>query len=240
MADPFPEVSRQTLADRVYIQLRDSIINGKVAGGTELNQVELAERFGVSRVPVREALRRLQAENLVAANPYQRHVVRVLSPEDVVEMVELREELEVFALRKTMERMRSGDKRAATKAEAALARMSVALRGEKWLAADYEFHRQFHASPVVAELIDNLRQRVHRYFHVVVADRSRRSQVLEEHRALLDAVEADDEERAVSLLRAHVSHTRELLRHTATEAAEPAAPPATRRPARASAKEHGS
>jgi DNA-binding GntR family transcriptional regulator len=250
MTEPFPEVSRQTLADRVYSQLRDSIINGKLDDGTELNQVELAEQFGVSRVPVREALRRLQAENLVVANPYQRHVVRTVSPEDVVEMVELREELEVFALRKAMRRMRAGHQEAAAAAEDALARQSVKLRGEQWLAADHEFHRQFHASPVVAALIDDLRQRVHRYFQVVVADTQRRSQVIEEHRALLDAIEADDEDRAVALLRAHVRHTRALLAHYLghdgegpAEPAPPAAPPerpVVRRRARSSAKERGS
>jgi DNA-binding GntR family transcriptional regulator len=250
MTEPFPEVSRQTLADRVYSQLRDSIINGRLADGTELNQVELAEQFGVSRVPVREALRRLQAENLVVANPYQRHVVRAVSPEDVVEMVELREELEVFALRKAMRRMRAGRSDAATSAEAALARQSVKLRGEQWLAADHEFHRQFHASPVVAALIDDLRQRVHRYFQVVVADTQRRSQVIDEHRALLDAIEADDEARAVALLRAHVGHTRELLaQHLGQDgdgdgevtlfAGQPKRP-AARRAARPSVKERGS
>lgn len=255
MAEPFPEVSRQTLADRVYSQLRDSIINGKLADGTELNQVELADQFGVSRVPVREALRRLQAEDLVVANPYQRHVVRAVSPEDVVEMVELRAELEVFALRKAMRRRRDGHGDATRAAEAALGRQSVKLRGERWLAADHEFHRQFHTSPVVAALIDDLRQRVHRYFQVVVADTDRRSQVIDEHRALLDAVEADDEERAVAVLRAHVGHTRQLLEQflgqdgtgvaqkagAAEEVPVPAAKrTAKRRPARSPVKEPGS
>lgn len=248
MAEPFPLVSRQTLADRVYSQLRDSIIKGKLADGTELNQVELAEQFGVSRVPVREALRRLQAEDLVVANPYQRHVVRTLSPEDVVEMVELREELEVFALCKAMRRMRSGEMDPAAAAKQALSRQSVKLRGEQWLAADHEFHRQFHTSPVVAALIDDLRQRVHRYFQVVVADTRRRSQVIEEHGELLDAVVSGDEERAVALLRAHVGHTRQLLQQhiggddAGTDVLAPTARPArdaTRRQARMAGKEGG-
>lgn len=259
MAGQFPVVSRQTLADRVYSQLRDSIIKGKLPDGTELNQVELAEQFGVSRVPVREALRRLQAENLVVANPYQRQVVRAVSPEDIVEMVELREELEVFALRKAMQRMRAGVQDPTVAAQEVLARQSVKLRGEKWLAMDLEFHRQFHTSPVVAALIDDLRQRVHRYFQVVVAGTHRRSQVIEEHRALLDAVRADDEERAVAVLRGHVGRTRKLLEQflgpreggmtAAGVAAGPVAPgrraaegssgPATRWDARAPRKERG-
>lgn len=260
MAEPFPVVNRQTLADRVYGQLRESIIKGKLPDGTELNQVELAEQFGVSRVPVREALRRLQAENLVVANPYQRHVVRALSPEDVVEMVELREELEVFALRKAMQRVWEGGPDPTAAAEKVLSSQSVKMRGEQWLALDIEFHRQFHTSPVVATLIDDLRERVHRYFKVVVAAGSqRRSQVIEEHRALLDAVRADDEEGAVAVLRGHVSHTREQLEQflgagedkgatedaaaRSTELNQPAANgagPATRRSGRARGKDRGS
>lgn len=223
-AQPFPEVSRQTLADRVYRQLRESIIKGKLADGTELNQVELAEQFGVSRVPVREALRRLQAENLVIANPYQRHVVRTIAPEDVVEMVELREELEVFALRRAMRRTAGVDMKPA---EAALSRQSVNQGGEQWLASDTAFHRIFHTSPVVAALIDDLRERVHRYFQVVVSDKTRRAQVLAEHRALLDAVADGDEDSAVSILRGHVQQTRDLLTHFIVEEVQ-AAPAGSR------------
>jgi len=207
---PFPVVSRQTLADRVYEQLRDSVIKGRLAEGTELNQVELAEQFGVSRVPVREALRRLQAENLIIANPYQRYVIRTTSPADVLEMVELREELEVFALRKAM-RPLPGGVLDLDSAESVISRQSPKLRGEQWLEADCAFHRQFHPSPVVAAFIFDLRERVHRYFEVVVSDSSRRSQVIDEHKALLKAVREGDEERAVEVLRAHVGHTRALL-----------------------------
>src|SRR5215469_14260267 len=78
-------VTRQTLAD-----------------GTELKQLELAERLGVSRVPVREALRRLQAEHLVQGNPFHRFVVTSLTTEQVIELIDLREELEVFALKRAV------------------------------------------------------------------------------------------------------------------------------------------
>lgn len=211
-SQPFTAMSRQTLADRVYEQLRESIIRGKIPDGTELNQVELAESFGVSRVPVREALRRLQSEHLIVANPYQRYVVLTTSPEDVLEMLELREELEVFSLKKAMKLMQAG-KLETKAAEAILARQSLKLRGDQWLATDYEFHRQFHPSPVVSSLIDDLRERVHRYFEfeVVISDNDHRTRMISEHGALLDAISKGDEEEAVRVLRSHVHNTRELL-----------------------------
>src|SRR5580700_8480849 len=96
-------IKRQTLADNVYVQLKNSMMRGRLRDGTELKQGELATKLGVSRVPVREALRRLQAEHLVVAEPFQCFVVTSLSADQVNELLELREELEVFALRKTLD-----------------------------------------------------------------------------------------------------------------------------------------
>lgn len=204
------EVSRLTLADRIYEQLRGSIIKGEMDEGTELNQVELSESFGVSRVPVREAMRRLQAENLIEANPYQRYVISTRTPADILEMVELRGELEVLALRRTMERLRSGET-GLERARAIVKRQSLRSDGEDWLASDMEFHRQFHSTPVMAAAIDDLRERVHRYIRVVVSGKSRRTEVIREHEELLKAVSEDKEEEAVALLRAHVEETYQLL-----------------------------
>jgi len=88
---PTPRVSR---ADVVYEQLREEIIHGEVTEETQLNQVELAERFGVSRIPIREALNRLQAESLIVATPYHPFVVRNVTPDQVAELVEIRAALE--------------------------------------------------------------------------------------------------------------------------------------------------
>src|SRR5580693_111607 len=110
-------IKRQTLADNVYVQLKNSIMRGRLRDGTELKQGELAAQLGVSRVPVREALRRLQAEHLVVAEPFQCFVVTSLTPDQVRELLELREELEVFALKKTLDSGVKDDRiRAATMA----------------------------------------------------------------------------------------------------------------------------
>jgi len=83
--------------ERVLGTLRQDIIAGRLAPGDRLVERELAERFGVSRVPVREAVRALVAEGFVHFASARRAVVRGLTPEDVRELFELREALEVYA-----------------------------------------------------------------------------------------------------------------------------------------------
>ncbi|MFJ3668530.1 GntR family transcriptional regulator [Streptomyces sp. NPDC090106] len=83
--------------ERVLAALRQDIIAGRIGPGDRLVERELAERFGVSRVPVREAVRALVAEGFVHFETPRRAVVRRLTPKDVEELFELREALEVYA-----------------------------------------------------------------------------------------------------------------------------------------------
>jgi DNA-binding GntR family transcriptional regulator len=83
--------------ERVLATLRQDIIAGRLRPGDRLVERELAERFGVSRVPVREAIRALVAEGFVHFETPRRTVVRRLTPNDVRELFELREALEVYA-----------------------------------------------------------------------------------------------------------------------------------------------
>jgi len=88
---PAPELrDRRTAADHVADAIRAAILTGTFASGATLNQVELAEHFGVSRVPVREALRRLEAEGLVRADAHRLVTVIGLSTERVAEIFDLR------------------------------------------------------------------------------------------------------------------------------------------------------
>src|SRR3954453_6739250 len=81
---------RRTASDEVADTLRKAIIAGQFDDGEELNQVELAKHFGVSRVPVREALRRLEAEGLVSAEAHRRVVIPGLDRERISEIFEIR------------------------------------------------------------------------------------------------------------------------------------------------------
>ncbi len=204
-------VSRTTLGDRVYERVREAIIRGEIPAGTEINQVELANTLGVSRVPVREALRRLQAERLLDANPFQRYVVTKLSREQVLELYDLRQTLEIFAALRA--RSRPGFLQADLPAARAAANaMELEMSAEEWLQADMEFHRSLYGrDSAVTSIIDEVRFRIYRYVHLAAPDLPRRKEVLTEHRAILDAIEHGDEDRIRALIEAHVGHTRDRL-----------------------------
>lgn len=206
-------VTRQTLADSVYIQLKTAISRGRLRDGTELKQVELADQLGVSRVPVREALRRLQAEHLVVAQPFQRYVVTSLTRDQVMELLDLREELEVFALKRTLasdsRQQRARDAKVAAKA------LSVGHDEDAWLEADREFHRVLNGpTTAVAAIIEDVRERVHRYLFTSGGDPGRRKEVKDEHAAVVAALEAGDAPALEAAIRHHVQNTRKFLEHS--------------------------
>jgi DNA-binding GntR family transcriptional regulator len=210
-------IKRQTLADNVYVQLKNSIMRGRLRDGTELKQGELAAQLGVSRVPVREALRRLQAEHLVVAEPFQCFVVTSLTPDQVRELLELREELEVFALKKTLT---SGMmKQRIQAAKVAAKSLTLSEDDESWLAADREFHRELNGpTTAVAAIIEDVRERVHRYYLSAPAVLQRRREVLKEHATLIAALEAGDEEDLETAIRDHVRATRHHLEKSFVDA----------------------
>lgn len=204
-------MTRQTLADHVYEQIRDAILRGDLPGGTELNQVELAGRMGVSRVPVREALRRLQAERFLDANPFQRLVVASLTQEQVLELFDLRTELEVFAALRARAKDGFADG-ALVDAKEAAALLDVKMSSEDWLQADMEFHRSINGhDSAVAQVIDEVRFRIYRYLHLAEPDMGRRKTVLAEHQEILAALEAGDDDAVRAAISTHVQHTRDRL-----------------------------
>lgn len=207
-------VSRTTLGDRVYERVHDAIVRGELPAGTEINQVELANRLGVSRVPVREALRRLQAERLLDANPFQRFVVTKLSREQVLELFDLRQNLEIFAAL----RARSRDDFLEVDLPAArvvASSMELKMSAEEWLQADMEFHRSLNGrDSAVSTIIDEVRYRIYRYVHLDSPDLPRRKEVLAEHETILKAVERGDTDEIRAVIEAHVGHTRDRLVRT--------------------------
>ena len=203
-------VARQTMGDHVYEQLRDAIMRGRLPGGSELNQVEIAGQLGVSRVPVREALRRLQAEHLIEANPFHRYAVVTLPRDTVLELFDLRAELEVFASVRAVGRDDFHDSVDSIREAAGL--LALDMGTDEWIAADMEFHRRIHGpETAVTTIIDEIRVRIYRYVHLAEPDVARREQVLEEHEGIIDALVRGDVEQVRNRVRAHVEHTRDRL-----------------------------
>lgn len=205
----FSGVSRTTLAERVYTDLRAAILSGQVVAGSELNQVGLARQFGVSRVPVREALRRLQAEHLVSVTNYHQFVVTPIDPGALVELIEIRTELEVLAVRR---RIHDVEPEMIKELRGINARLRKKRDANEWFQGDIDFHHMLIGpGSESASMVRIVRERVHRYLQMVASTQPRRQQACDEHDRILDAFADKDLEATEEALREHIRHTRTVI-----------------------------
>jgi len=197
---------RRTTSDHVADSLRAAILEGQFDDGEELNQVELARHFRVSRVPVREALRRLEAEGLISAEAHRRAVVVGFSRKRVHEIFELRALLEGYLLERAAPAM---DAERIAELRALCDTMDATDDQGRWLELNHTFHQLLLAlsdSVTAVALVDQLRGQVGRYvrrYGVL----SRTQEASEEHRQIVDALERGDVTRARKALEEHIAQT---------------------------------
>lgn len=209
-----PELQdRRTTSDQIADALRDAILTGQFADGEELNQVALAKHFGVSRVPIREALRQLQAEGLVEAKAHQRTVVAGLTLDRVVEILEVRSLLEGHLLERAMEKM---DDEHLKRLHQLCDEMDRTADHREWLERNREFHQVLYepsGATITLALVEQIAARAERYLHLWSEGRGieRNKEANAEHKAIVAAVEQGNARRAKLELEMHVAHTRERV-----------------------------
>jgi DNA-binding GntR family transcriptional regulator len=193
--------------------LREAILTGRYGPGARLVQDDLAEAFGVSRIPLREALRRLEGEGLVVISPNRGAVVRALAPKDVVDLYDLRLALESLAVRRAAERY--ADLRASTKLRHAQARHAIAARN---LSALFRLDRDFHADIAAAsdnhQLVESLGalwSQIMRMMHAYFEAGDYPVDTWDDHEGIADAVAHGEAERAVARLTEHLSGSRDRI-----------------------------
>jgi DNA-binding GntR family transcriptional regulator len=203
--------------DRVYARLRSGILDGSYPQGARLGEVELAEALGVSRTPVREALRRLGSEGLVETLPNKGARVRTWSPQELDAISDLRALLEGHAAALAAPRITDEELAAMTRL---VEQMEVATASG--VSPDYDLitdlNNQFHAG--VAAASDNpllpavARQFIHipivvRTFRQYTPERLRQS--VRQHRDVLDALTSHDAVWAEAAMRVHILSARPIL-----------------------------
>jgi len=199
--------------ERVLAELRQEIIAGRLGPGDRLVERELAERLGVSRVPVREAIRALVAEGFVTFETPRRTVVRRLTRTDVTELFELREALEVFAAGRAAQRA----------TEEGLAELSALLdsAAQATRTADAEaitdINTRFHDRVLAMAgngLLTSVMEPVDGRLRWMTRRNEEWAHLLVEHRELYEAVASGDAERARDVALAHVrTNYRSTVRH---------------------------
>jgi DNA-binding GntR family transcriptional regulator len=202
---------RRTASEAVAEALRSAIRSGRLGDGSELNQVALAEHFGVSRVPVREAMRQLQAEGWIKARPHHRAVVQALGSERIREILELRALLESHLVGKVVGKI--SEQRIA-RLERLCDQMDRLNDHERWLDANRTFHRELYedcGAQMTIELVEQLSAQVERYVRACGRAIERGREAGAEHREILAAVRRRNVRAAKRLIEAHIGRTRRLI-----------------------------
>ena len=198
--------------DAVREALRRAISAGEMAPGFQLRQDELAERFGTSRIPVREALRQLEAEGFVTFLPNRGAVVSDLSIDEVIELLEIRIALECHALRLAIPAMGDID---LDDAKEILRSYDEEPDPEKWGAFNWRFHKALYAPcnrPRLLAMIEANYGHVGRFTRALVSRATGKDRPQREHYQLLEFCRGGEVEKAVRLLREHIVQTQKTLR----------------------------
>jgi len=191
--------------------LREAILRGILEGGMQLRQDEIARTFGVSRIPVREALRQLEAEGLVVFKPHRGAVISALSTEEIQEIYEIRIALETMAIRLSIPHLTDAD---LERAGRILEEIDRETDTGRWSELNREFHATLYAPanrPHLFSLINTHRTNVDRYLRIYISVMKRKHRSQLEHRRILEACQQRDVEGAVKALEEHLRGASEQL-----------------------------
>ncbi|MBU2664058.1 GntR family transcriptional regulator [Actinoplanes bogorensis] len=196
---------------RVAAGLRERVSSGQVPPGTALSQAGLATEYGVSRIPVRDALHQLAGEGLVELRGTTA-VVTPLSVDDLQELYELREAVEPVATRLGTPRVgRAG----ITRMTRLLAEMDdPGLPPGTWVETNAAFHAEVYAlagRPRMIALVEQLRRLTDRYLYLHLDVIGRAAHLQDEHQQILSAVRAQDAPAAAELTRAHLASSHAVV-----------------------------
>jgi DNA-binding GntR family transcriptional regulator len=187
--------------------IEDAVIAGEFLPGDRLDEISLAERFGVSRTPVREALLQLGAEGFIEVRPRRGAIVSILSPTQLFEMFETMAEIEGACGRLAARRLTPENDAAMQEAHRACEKAVKDGDTEQYYAVNRNFHEAIYRATRNEFLADQalaLHKRLSAYRRVQLRARNRLLQSLQEHAGILEAIRAGNEQLAANRLHGHV------------------------------------
>lgn len=203
-----------SLSDKVFDAIEEEILTGELPSGETVSENKLSSRLGVSRTPVREALRRLEQEGLVRNEPGRGAVILGVTKQDLLDIYEIRVRIEGLAARSAAQSI--------TEEQASAMRELVELQefyvskgdSEKIRDLDSEFHSMIYSfctSRVLSDTLNSLHHRIERFRRISVGASDRAVRMGAEHRAIMEALAAHDGDRAEALLIEHIKNARDAL-----------------------------
>ncbi|MFA6807525.1 MAG: GntR family transcriptional regulator [Eubacteriales bacterium] len=203
--------SYKPLREIVLEALREAIISGVLEPGGRLMEIQLAEEMGVSRTPVREAIRKLELEGFIVMIPRKGAYVAGVSHKDVKDVFEIRATLEALAAGLAAQKVTEEE---IDQMERALYYEKEPETVEEMVESDTDFHALLYKASRNERLIQilaNLREQIQRFRTTSLAVPGRAKDAIQEHRELVDAIARHDGEEAQNLARTHIETAANIM-----------------------------
>ena len=195
------------LRDVVFNTLRNAILMGDIEPGERLMEVKLAEKLGVSRTPIREAIRMLELEGLVEMAPRKGAQVAKITKEDIKDVLEVRKVLEDLAIDLACDNI---DAQEIKKLEENMVRFQNAIKKNdiKEIAViDVEFHEIIYISTKnkrLIQILSNLREQMYRYRFEYIKDKETREVLVKEHKTIVEALKNKNKQGGKDAIKKHL------------------------------------
>lgn len=197
------------LREVVFNTLREAILTGELEPGEHLMEVKLANKLGVSRTPIREAIRKLELEGLVVMTPRRSAQVAKITREDLTDVLEVRRVLESLSIELCC-RNRTTEDIIALKENLNKFKSCIEKNELTEIAVtDVQFHEVIYKSTGnkrLNQILYNLREQMYRYRLEYIKDRHTRDTLIVEHQEIIDAIEKQDVERAKKAILLHIDN----------------------------------
>ena len=202
------------LRDVVFQTLRQAILRGELEPGERLMEIHLAERLGVSRTPIREAIRKLELEGLVVMIPRRGAVVASITEKDLKDVLEVRQTLELLAAEVACERITPELLEELRTAASEFHRLKNSQDVTELAAADVRFHDIIYEATGNARLINilnNLREQMYRYRLEYLKDKGIHERLNKEHQEIYRGIKNGDKEAVRTVIREHIHNQEKAI-----------------------------
>ncbi len=212
--------SYRPLREIVFETLKEAILKGEIEPGTRMMEVQLAERLGVSRTPVREAIRQLELEGLVMMVPRKGAYVAGLSTKDCMEVLEIRAVLEGLAAQLAAKRADDHEIKQLLDISKKFSDYAAKKDIQGLIDEDEAFHDTIYTASRndrLIQLISSLREQVQRFRVAYISQFKRASDLVKEHQQILEAIAKRDSVRAKTLSEGHITNLKDTMNRVLKE-----------------------
>ena len=206
--------NHRPLREIVYEELKRQILVGEIAPGTRMMEVDLAEDMGVSRTPVREAIRKLEKEGLVTIEPRRGAYASDISIKDMLDVLEVRQNLEGMAAALAARKVSEEEKRDFIKANEAYNAAVKSGNTEEIIKCDEYFHQlivNYSDNKTLTQLLSQVQELALRFRYIYYDDFSRYEKMPMEHIEIEETILSGDTERARIVAEEHVAHLKDFV-----------------------------